>query len=180
MSHSGQSAAIRGQIIVPIAVDVNVAIKITPHQDIAAAVCGYAISIVRTATADLFSPDQIAIAVELGCITIVAAIRGKIIVPIAVDVNVALKITPHQDIAAAVCGYAISSVRTATQALHSLRGNAIPPYIWRLNVDLRKSCQLQPSCCVQFQIRKFSSPQTLNHQGFNRIGFSQIILVLAC
>ena len=76
-------------------------------------------SIVITATADLFSPDQIAIAVELGCITILAAIRGKIIVPIAVDVNVAIKITPHQDIAAAVCGYALSSVITATADLFS-------------------------------------------------------------
>merc|ERR1711872_781225 len=87
--------------------------------DIAAAVCGYATSIVRTATADLFSPDQIAIAVELGGITIGAAIRGKIIVPIAVDVNVPIKKTPHQDIAAAVCGYAISCVRTATADLFS-------------------------------------------------------------
>jgi copper chaperone CopZ len=116
---SAGELGIRGQIIVPIAVDVNVAIKRTPHQDIAAAVCGYAMSMVIKATADLFSPDQIAIAVELGCITIVDAVRAKIIVPIAVDVNVAKKITPHQDIAAAVCGYALSIGIFATADLFS-------------------------------------------------------------
>ena len=79
---------ITGQVIDTIRVDVDsVALEIARNPDIATAVGCYPIATIPTATANILSKNQIAIAVELDYIRINLPITGQVIDTIRVNID---------------------------------------------------------------------------------------------